>query len=1135
MSLQLWIGCSGAGKSYRLYQNLIEESLRNPGQRYVVLVPEQFTMQTQQELVRMHPRHGIMNIDVESFQRLAYHVFDELGKNDFKVLEETGKSLVIRRLAGERRKELSVLGDKLGRMGYVGEMKSILSEMVQYSVGREQLEEGIRAVAGQKLLAGKLRDILVLYEAFQEYKAQEYVTAEELLEVLCQVAGHSSIIRDSVFALDEFTGFTPIQYRLLEKLIKYSQRVLVTVTMDPAEYPFTAIREEELFALSKDTVRELKRIAFEQQAAEEETVVFREEPPRFQGAPELKFLERHLLRYDGAAWEGEPKAVRICRAATPFDEIREAGREIKRLVREEGYACSQIAVVTGDMAGYAPYIERQFADYGIPCFVDNKRNILENPFVEFLRAALKMAEEDFSYASVFRYLRCGLSGISAEETDLMDNYCVAMGIRRFADYAETWTKLCDGQTEEELGRLNGIREKFLAETSPCRERLRGRKNVRRRTEELYRWCVEARIQERLSQYEARFRGEGELALAKEYAQVYRIVMDLFDKLVELLGDEKVGIREYAQILDAGLEDARVGVIPPTGEQVVVGDLERTRLNGIRALFVLGANDGVIPSSEGRRSLLSEMDRQMLRGTAVRMAPTARENSYTQRFYLYRNLTKPSGRLYLSFCRVNRKGEAARPSYLIGLLREMYPGLAVGSGYAQEAEGLPVSEKDGFQLLAGEIRKRGMEDAAVRELAAYYAAREPFRGKLKLLGNALEGGRSSLSISRAAARAIYGEALQGSVTRLEKYAACAYAHYLAYGLRLKERQEYTFAALDLGNILHKALELYTARLDEGPHTWADIGREEQEALMDSCVEEVAQEYGNTVLLSSARNSYMIQRMKQMGRRTVWAITLQVRQGSFVPRGFEVSFSQADHLDAVRIPLEGGGEMRLTGRIDRTDCFEDGENVYVKVVDYKTGNKNFDLSEVYYGLSLQLVVYMSAAAEMEQRTHLEKRVIPAAMLYYHIQDPILETDGSQGESELETAFLKELRMKGLVNSDPDIIRLLDRDIGSSSLVIPVSMTKSGEVGARSSVAATGQIRDLMAYTREKMKEFGEGILEGEISISPFRKGTRTACDYCAYKGVCGFDEHGEGFAFRRLKAFPDEEIWKRMSREEAEAWE
>ena len=192
-------------------------------------------------------------------------------------------------------------------------------------------------------------------------------------------------------------------------------------------------------------------------------------------------------------------------------------------------------------------------------------------------------------------------------------------------------------------------------------------------------------------------------------------------------------------------------------------------------------------------------------------------------------------------------------------------------------------------------------------------------------------------------------------------------------------------------------------------------------------------------------------------------------------------------------------------------------------------------MYYGLSLQLVVYMSAAAEMEQRTHLEKRVIPAAMLYYHIQDPILETDGSQGESELETAFLKELRMKGLVNSDPDIIRLLDRDIGSSSLVIPVSMTKSGEVGARSSVAATGQIRDLMAYTREKMKEFGEGILEGEISISPFRKGTRTACDYCAYKGVCGFDEHGEGFAFRRLKAFPDEEIWKRMSREEAEAWE
>ncbi len=1130
MSLQLWIGCSGAGKSYRLYQNLIEESMKNPRQRYVVLVPEQFTMQTQQELVRMHPRRGIMNIDVESFQRLAYHVFDELGKDDFKVLEETGKSLVIRRLAGEKKKELGVLGDKLERMGYVGEMKSILSEMVQYNVGKEELLQGIQAMKDQKLLCGKLQDILVLYEAFQEYKAEEYVTAEELLEVLCQVSEHSSIIRSSVFALDEFTGFTPIQYRFLEKLLKYARKVFVTVTMDPAEYPFTAIREEELFALSKDTIRSLRNIAFEQQVPEEETVLLAEEcPPRFHSAPELMFLEKHLLRYDGAVWAGEPEAIRVCRAASPAGEIREAGREIKRLIREEGYSCREIAVVIGDMEGYARYVERQFADYGIPCFVDDKRGILENPFVEFLRAVLKMAEEDFSYDSVFRYLRCGLSGIPAGEVDLLDNYCVAMGIRRFKDYASAWTKLCQGQTAQELEELNEIREKFLAAAAPCRNRLRGKKSVRERTQELYRWCTEAGIQEKLAGYESHFTETGELALAKEYSQVYRIVIELFDKLVELLGDETTNLAEYAKILDAGLEEAKVGIIPPTGEQIVVGDLERTRLKGIRALFVLGANDGVLPAIRERRSILSEMDRQMLQGTAVRMAPTARENSYTQRFNLYRNLTKPSGRLYLSYCGVNRKGEVSRPSYLIGLLREMYPSLKVEGSYTPEQRELPVSAKDGYALLARQLRERGMDDDGMRELADYYAHREGFREKIGMLADALEGGHSDLSISKAAARAVYGEELQGSVTRLEKYAACAYAHFLAYGLRLKEREEYTFAALDLGNILHKALELYTQRLEEGPHTWFDIDRDSQEALMDGCVEEVAEEYGNTILLSSARNSYMIERMKQMGRRTVWAVTLQVRRGSFVPRGFEVSFSQADHLQAVRIPLGDGSEMKLSGRIDRTDCYEDEDNVYVKVVDYKTGNKNFDVSEVYYGLSLQLVVYMSAAAEMEQRTHLRKEVIPAAMLYYHIQDPILETDGSLSEGELETEFLRELRMKGLVNSNPDIIRLLDGEIGTSSLAIPVTMTKSGEAGARSSVAQTGQIQQLMRYVRDKMETFGNEIIGGEIGIHPYRKGTRTACDYCPYRGVCGFDEHIEGFAYRRLRSFADEEIWKRLSGE------
>ncbi|MBQ5660287.1 MAG: hypothetical protein IIV18_02980 [Lachnospiraceae bacterium] len=431
MSLQLIIGGSGSGKSYRIYQNIIRESMENPDRNYLVLVPEQFTMQTQKDLVRLHPNHGILNIDVLSFQRLAYHVFDEVGGGHRKVLEDTGKNLVLRRLAQLNKDKMKVLGSKLERMGYISEMKSVLSELAQYNVDGTLLDKAAELVADNRLLQDKLHDIGLLQEEFRKYREGAYITSEEILEELCRVAERSEKIKDTVIALDGFTGFTPIQYLLLDRLLKCAKKVMVTVTLDSEEYPFTSVREEELFALSKNTIWELRHIAAENGIEEEEPILLSGENPRFGQNEELVFLEKHLLRYDNASYTEDPKNIRLYRWADPEQEVIGTAREILRLIREGGYRYRDIAVVTGDMGSYCNYVQRHFDDCGIPCFIDYKRDILANPFVEFLRAVFQMMEENFSYDSVFRYLKSGLTGISTDVVDRMDNYCVAMGLRGY--------------------------------------------------------------------------------------------------------------------------------------------------------------------------------------------------------------------------------------------------------------------------------------------------------------------------------------------------------------------------------------------------------------------------------------------------------------------------------------------------------------------------------------------------------------------------------------------------------------------------------------------------------------------------------------------------------------------------------
>lgn len=1109
MSLQLVLGNSGSGKSRTVYEKIVEDSLQYPQKEFLIMVPEQFTMETQKIMAELHPGGGILNIDVLSFQRLAYRVFEQVGGDDRKLLEETGKSLVLQKVVQECGERLPYLGSQMKKQGYLDEVKSLISEFMQYDVSPEEVGRLSHKSEGRALLAHKLADVQVLYQGFRDFLKEHYMTGEEVLDVLCQVIEEAPMVRGSVVVLDGFTGFTPIQNRLVAALLKLCEKVYVTVTLDEREDPYHMGSPYSLFAMSKKMIGKLLHLAEESGCEVEETlVVHAGENSRFAGNPAMKFLEQNLFRFRKAVYEKPQEEIVLGACANPREELQETARKILYLVREEGLRYGEIAVVTGDLAAYSSMARQVFEAVDIPCFIDEKHSVLMNPFVEYIRSCLEMTARNYSYESVFRYLRCGMSSLEREDIDKLENYVIALGIRGKKQWKETWTRLYRGMKPEEIQELNSIRKQFVEETSLLMEEFSGRgRTVEAYTRALYQFIVQGNIQQKLHEQECIFHDRGNLAMEKEYAQIYGIVMSLLDKLVEILGEEKVTRAQYQQLMETGLSQAKVALIPPSADQVLVGDMERTRLKGVKVLFLVGVNEGNIPKNVGSGGILTEMDREFLEEQGTELAPGSRELTAQQRFYLYLNMTKPSHRLFLSYSLSNAKGEPLSPAYLISTVRKLFPHLEL-EAVGQKEEGLeflqhPQNSLDYF--LKG-LKEHGEEtDPLWRELYTWYRKHSPYKEIVERLVKAAFTENPGDRITASVARVLYGEISPYGATRLERYSACAFAHFLRYGLELQERAEYEFKAVDMGNVVHKALERFAGNLQRDGRNWENLNAEERDAYVEECLEAVTADYGNTILHSSARNEYLISRVGQILKRTVWALQEQLKRGQFVPEGFEVT-------------LEGG-------RIDRVDVHEEEDKVFVKVMDYKTGNTSFSLIALYHGLQLQLMVYLNGAMEAEKVRHPGKEIIPAGIFYYQVKDPMVEAQIQEDVSQVEQKILKELRMNGLVQQEEDAARKMDRTLES----LPVSVNKDGSFRKGSKVADKERFRMLSAFVKKKIGEIQEAILSGDTAVSPYRMGQENACAYCPYHSVCGFEQKLPGYEFRNLKRFSDEELWELMKEE------
>lgn len=1126
MSVRFILGESGQGKTEYIKNEVISRSMQEPEQSFFVIVPEQFSLQMQREMVLSYPSHGFFHVDILSFFRLAYRVFDECCYEPGELLEDLGVSMILKKILHEHAGELPYFKKSIHQQGFLDKLKSMIMEFISYGVDCEKIENLEDKIERYPALNHKIKELSVIYRYFMEEISGTYMVMEQTLDVLKDLVPKSKLLSKGIFYFDGFTGFTPLQLKVLSALILQAKEVVFTVTIP--YFPVGRREREELFYFSEKSVKSILKICEKQKVGLEDPVILNEKiPPRYEKndqGRELSFFQKNIFRPRSKVWAEEVSAISIVRCVNPEEEAEYILHKAEELVRKQGYRYRDIAILTGNEEEYIPAFLRQAKRLHLPLFADVSRQLSYQAGVEAVRALFYLAQMDYSYESVFRYLKSGMSNLLDEETDYLENYILAAGIRGFSMWNQPMkrrTYLLGEEGEEKIERL---RQQVMSETRDCYLVLKdGESSVREKMTALYQTLVSLDFEKKFKEKAWKAKEQADFDQAREYEQFYPLLMDLMDKTVNIFGDMAMPVKELAQIMDAGLESLGITVAPLSMDQLIVGDLKRTRLPQIKALFLAGMNDTFIPPIPGEHGLLSDDEKEILAPLGVELSLRLEEQVLENEFYMYLAFAKPRESLFFSYSSMGNDGSARRPSLLLGQCVKIFPKLKIRD-YLKEEKRKYYSWEDSRELLRECIReaKKQPDQPAGRVAYALFSYGMDIPCCRREIGDLWEKKSEFITfdpLSGSLPSKLYGDNFYGSVTRLERYNNCPYQFFLTYGLGLNEREEYKVKALDLGNVFHSALEYYSRKIRYSEYSWKTVPKEfscqwKKEALSYAVDERLMEMIG-----SSQRNRHYLRTMERIFNKTIEVLHKQLKNSDFEPDKFECRFGKNDFLESTVLSLEEKRTMRIEGIIDRLDIYEDDDCIYVKIIDYKSGNTRFDIDKVYHGMQMQLMVYMNAALEIYGK-ETGKKVVPAGMYYYQVKDPLIRI-----EKPDEKMIMKEFCLSGYTNSDPEVLKHLEVTEGEF-VSVPVRMTKGGAPYSNAPVMESEDFLAMGEHIRHKITEIGKEIYCGNITPYPYKNASFTVCDYCPYHGVCGFDDKLPGYRYKEFEKLSANEVIKQI---------
>ena len=1123
MKTRYILGRARTGKTHLIFEEIEEKLKKESSKKLVLLVPEQFTLQTEEDLIFKSKLDGIMNVEVLSFERIAYKIFSEVGGLKKTTLNELGKIMVLRKLFDDYSKDLTVYKKGSSHEGFLTNFCSLISEFKRNDVSVESLKARIEEISEDNMLKRKLKDIVLIYEKFNEFILGKYTDEDDKFNVLLDKLDKSSYFQNTEIWVDGFHSFSSQEYKILEKIMLKAEQTSISLTLDNN----LGAKDKELFNTTRDTYKNLCKIAEKNSINQ----IITETPLKainLKPHIELEHLEKNIYAYPYKVYGDNVEAIEVFSGTNQYTEIENVAAQIISLVRDKGYRWRDIALVSNSKDVYSPIIKRVFSEYGIPYFLDEKRNILNNPIIKLLMSSIEILSRNFKYEDVFKFIKTGFSDLSKNEYEALENYVLKHGIE-----GDRWLEDFVFENHN-LDRINEGRKKFVEPFVRLKGKIKTNNKVLDLTRNIFEFITDLRVEEKLSKWIEIHRHKGNLEYVNENTQIWNIIMEVFDQLVEILGDTKVTLKEYGKILQAGFGAYKVGIIPPSIDQVLIGSLERSKSHDIKALFVVGVNDGILPSAFEDGGILLDDEKIVIKGMGIQLNSDNETKSNEEQLSIYSSLVKPKEYLWISYALADSEGKALRPSILIDRIKKLYKNIKVNSDISNDAErqlNLISKPLSTFKYLIENIRLDIDEktiDSLWWEVYHWYYSHDEWRERL---GYVIEGffhKNQKDYISEKDSRSIYEFPFKSSISRLESFVNCPFAHFINYGLKPEERKVHKINAPDLGMLYHKSVEEFSKELTLNKLNWHDLQRDKADEIVEKVLDKMVEEFQYGIFLKTHRYKYLINKLKRISKRALWTITDHIRNGEFLPMEHEIHFGEAEnsHIPPIIIALPNGEEIKLEGRIDRVDILKGENGSYVKVIDYKSGSKKFSLSDVYYGLQIQLVVYLDAIISNKDRLK-ETELHPGGIFYFKIDDPMIKSEDDDIEI-IEAEIAKQLKLDGVIVKDIKLVKSMDKLIteGSSSSIIPVSLKKDGDFSKASSVLEKEDLEDLIKHVKGLVSEIGSEIIKGKIRIEPCKIGNQVSCEYCQFEAVCQFDTSFEDNRYKAIKKLKDDEVLEKI---------
>lgn len=1107
--LTILIGRAKTGKSDTILRRMAE---LGESSQQILLVPEHASHQAEVDVCRACGDTASRHAEVLSFRRLGERVLSITGGIADVTLDNGGKLLTLQRALLETAPQMTVYRKPSQKVGFLEQMLALFDELRSYEVTPEILYQQAQDIDGAT--HDKLTDLSLLYAAYEARLRRPGLDTRDRMTKLCDHLEESGYVRDKDIFIDGFTYFNAQERRALAIFLRQARSVTVTLLGEVNS-------REEIFEPTLKTMSMLERLA----ASEGKPVKLLSLTNNDSSA--LGHLERHFFG-ENLPYAGDSTAIRLREAATVYSEVEQTAADIRRLLAAGKCRCRDITVAARNMTEYAGTIETVFERYGIPVYLSRRSDILEKPVLSLLTGVLSSISNGYEYEDMFRWLKTGLAGLTAEECDLLENYVLKWDIHGQTWLRdEDWTENPDGygapwndRRQAVLTQVNQLRRRVREPLERLAAGLKAGETARDYVEALYGFMEELKLETALTERMHAQAEAGRMQEAEETAQLWEILCGVLDQFVEILGEEHLEQSEFERLFRLVLTQYSVGTIPVALDQVSVSEITRNDRHTTSYLFLLGANDHVLPDPGQSGGLLNEDDRQALALRGVELAPTGMERMGIELQNLYAALAQPTAGLTVSYPVTDVSGSELRPAFVVERLRKLFPELRVEHERADKAYRLSAVEPA--------LEMAGQDPDG--PLWRYFQQEPDCAWHLSAMERAAAARRGSLS--PAAVRAIYGERVSMTASRLERLRSCHFAYFMEYGLRAKPREPATFDAPQIGTFLHYLLENVTRDV-LGQGGFAAVDNKELHRLTRQYIDQYAEQELHNFQNRTPRFRYLFNRLRTNAYAIIDQVAEELRHSDFVPMAFELGFGGKDGTLPAVIISRPDGELRVGGKVDRVDGWIKDDKLYLRVVDYKSGKKKFDLANVRMGLDIQMLLYLFAL-QKEGAEFFGKEIEPAGVLYLPARDEILPTERGISPEALQKEQEKTLKRSGLLLEDPAVLQAMEHEALTEPHYLPLRVGKDGNLSG--SLASAARLGKLGTYVDKLLCQISDELRSGNIDADPCCHSEEDSqCRFCDWVSACQFRDGRDRDRLRYILPVKPEEFWKELEEGGGDPWQ